>query len=496
MICIPIVASTNDEAARLMKMASAEPADMYELRLDAIGESPDVEGLIGAADRPVMAACRSAEQGGGFRGTVSERLALLQRSIDAGAPYVDAEEDVIGGLRRKNGVTLIASWRDPSGAPDDLPGVIGRLNCLPCDWVRFTVHAVRPRDGVAVLHAIANSGKPAIGLATGEIGVPTTVLGPAYGSMVTFGTLSIEGQSIPGQPTARELAETYRVKRITKNTNVYGLIGDPVSQSAGYRIHNQGYAVAGIDAVYISFQCPDAREFLDSVPDGLNIQGLSVTMPHKLAAMEWATTFTSSAKLIGASNTLAREADGWRAENTDFYGVARAVSDKALSSNLKLTGKPALVLGTGGAARAIGAALDFLGCKVAVAGRNLQKVDELIEKMNWAAIPWDERTNGDWVVVANSTPIGMHPDAESTPFPGQAWRPGMLAFESVYHPRETRFLREAWRAGALPVEGIEMFVHQAAGQFLTWTGRQLPADCYDSVRTPRTSLEIDRKGVA
>lgn len=474
MICLPIVAKTNTEAFRLLELAGREPADLFELRFDLWEEAPDIAGLLRAAARPVIATCRSREQGGNFSGDTAARLALLQAAMDAGAEYVDAEEDVIGGLKRHDGVVVIASWHDFGGIPADLRAVSERLAATPCDWVKFAVTPKKLSDNFTVLDAIRASRKPAIGIAMGELGLATRILGPAHGSMLTFGTLSAGLESAPGQTTVRQLAEIYRLKTITRNTAVYGLAGDPVRHSAGPVFHNRAFAALGIDAVYIPFLCSDLGGFVKDAPRVVNLRGLSVTMPLKHEALAVADRASEVATRSGAANTLSLAEGAWHADNTDFSAVAGGVGDRARQAGIVLEKAEALLLGTGGAARAIGGALESLGCRVTVSGRNPDKTRALAAAMGWDKVEWDARTGGDWKVVANSTPIGMSPRVDETPFPAGHWHSGMAAFDAVYHPRKTRFLREAAEAGAVTVDGVDMFIRQGMEQFRLWTGRDIP----------------------
>ncbi len=480
MICIPISAKNDAEALALLARAASEPADLYELRLDHWREKPDVPALIAAAARPVIATCRSRAQGGEFDGTPGERAALLQRAIDAGAAYVDAEEDVLPLLRRTNpSVILIASWHDFGGMPEDLPAVAERLAAAPCDWVKFAVTPSTLSDNFRVLAAVRSSRKPAIGIAMGEIGLASRILGVAHGSRLTFGSLSSGLESAPGQPTARELAELYTVNALTRDTVVYGLVGDPVCHSAGHVFHNRAFRALGLDAVYIPFLCRDLADFLAGAAEEINLRGLSVTMPLKHDALALAGAASGTAAQAGAANTLTLrrgEGGGWFAENTDYAAVAGAVREKAQEKGIPLAGAPALLLGAGGAGRAIGAALASLGCRVAVAARGTDKARSLADAMGWDALPPDSVRERVWRIVANSTPIGMAPDIDATPFPAELWHAGMIAFDAVYRPRRTRFLADAAHAGALAVDGVDMFVRQGAAQFELWTGRAMPAE--------------------
>ena len=476
MICIPIGAEDNAAMLALLRRASAEPADLHELRFDLMKEQPKVEELTAVSSRPVIATCRSLREGGGFAGSADERRDILRRAIRSGAAYIDAETADIPYLDNRENVTLIASLHDFETTPDDLEEKIADLAASGADWVKFAVAVRRTADNLKVLAAIASSPKPCIGIGMGERGLLSRILGPAYGSKVTFGSLETGRESAPGQPTARELAELYRVGNITTDTAVYGLLGDPVAQSRGYVLHNRAFARLGIDAVYISFLAESAEEFLEAVPGAVNLQGLSVTIPHKHAALAWADSASEAATRIGAANTLIDGPDGWRAENTDCLAIFETIKAAFAAAGVDPYGVRTLVLGAGGTARAAGVALMLLGCRVAVAARDMIKAGKLALDMGWEAVAWKEAWQGDWKVVANATPVGMTPNIDASPYPAHGWRKGMLAFDAVHNPAETRFLREAAAAGARPISGEDMFFRQAAGQFKLWTGKTLPAE--------------------
>lgn len=475
MICIPVSAETNDQMRSLVAHAESEPSDIVELRLDSLREPPDVEGLVAAAARPVIATCRSRREYGGFDGSDEERRKLLFRAVEAGAAYVDAERVDVPYLAPKmKGKTLIASLHDYSGTPDNLSRQLEDMAKLPCDWVKFAVTHRRAADSVRVLENIRSSPKPCIGVAMGEGGIMTRVLGGAYGSRITYASINRGYESGPGQPTARDLAFVYRVREITLDTPVYGLLGNPVAQSRGYRIHNQGFEKIGYNGVYIPFRAENSEDFLNTIPGAIKLRGLSVTIPHKPVALEWASIRSESAVRIGAANTLTWTPGGWRADNTDLPAIFESIKAVTDAEGINLTGAPALVLGAGGTTRAAGFALSLLGCRVTVAARNREKAWRVASQMDWEVEDLPQAVRGEWRVVANTTPVGMYPAVESSIFPASAWKSGMLAFDAVHNPRSTRFLRDASEAGAYTVDGVEMFLRQAAEQFRMWTGERMP----------------------
>lgn len=475
MICVPVAAESNHEMLGLLEKAASEPADLHELRFDALKEPPAVEELVAASSRPVIANCRSVREGGSFDGSDAERRGILLRAAKAGAAYIDAEAVDVPHVSGKTGkAVLIASMHDFHGTPDNLIRRIKELGELPANWIKFSVTCRRPLDAVRVLGAIQTAPKPCIGIGMGEEGLVTRILGLAYGSRVTFGSIDASHETAPGQPTARDLVKIFRVKEISLDTPVYGLLGDPVAQSRGYRLHNVAFARLGLDAVYIPFRAASAEEFLAYMPDSINLHGLSVTIPHKPIALQWATLRAEAAERIGAANTLTLTEKGWRADNTDLFGVFEPIKSMTDAAGVNLTNAPALVIGAGGTTRAVGFALSLLGCRITLAARNAEKAWRIASRMDWEVEELDEAPHGSWRVVANTTPVGMYPNVDATPFPASAWKPGMVAFDAVHNPPQTRFLRDAAAGGALTVDGVEMFLRQAGGQFRLWTGQDMP----------------------
>ena len=475
MICISLTAQTNRELLKLLDQASGEPGDVHEIRMDDIREPVAVEELVAASTRPVVACCRSRQGSGKFDGQAAERRDLLTRAARAGAAYIDAETvDVPYLANVVKPAILMASVYDSAGTPDSLVSLVRDLATLPADWIKFSVTHRRPVDSVRVFKALRAAPKPCVGNAMGDGGLMTRVLGLAYGSKMVYASLEPGYESAPGQPTARDYAKVYRVKKLTPETPVYGLLGNPVAHSRSFRLHNRAFAKLGLDAVYIPFRTESAEEFLDAIPPVINLCGLSVTLPHKPAALRWAEYASESAQRIGTANTLTRTGKGWRADNTDCAGAFESIKDAIVDARMNLTGADALVLGAGGTTRAVGLALTLLGCHVSVAARNPEQAWRAASQMDWEVEEWEEAPHGNWRVVANTTPVGMYPDLDETPFPASCWKKGMLAFDAVHNPQETRFLRDAAAAGALTVDGVEMFLRQAQEQFRMWTGMAMP----------------------
>lgn len=274
MICIPISAETNEGMLRLLAEAAAEPADLHELRLDHLTELPNVEALLAASVRPVIATCRAAKEGGSFIGSAAERRAILRRALEAGAAYIDAEPDDLAALRGVGAAIRIVSIHDFHRTPDNLAEQVGAMaRNTDADWVKFAVMARKPEDNLAVFRAIAACSKPVVGIAMGDIGIISRVLGLRYGSRITFGCLDNGMESAPGQPTARELAELYRVRAITDKTQIYGLLESHDPERSSHAAYNMAFRNLDMDAVCLPLLSGGMENFnqLLTVLDSLSL---------------------------------------------------------------------------------------------------------------------------------------------------------------------------------------------------------------------------------
>ena len=255
--------------------------------------------------------------------------------------------------------------------------------------------------------------------------------------------------------------------------HLYGVIGWPLGQSLSPLIHNTGFRALGIPAVYLRWEIPPEGlpVFMDAVRI-LNIRGCSVTIPHKQAVMPFLDVVSEAATLAGAANTLYWKDDALCGDNTDVAGFLAPLE------SVPLDRLDALLLGAGGAAHAVAAALRLRGCqRVRVCTPGDRRHLELAERFGFTPVDWDRRYAAPADLVINATPLGMHGKYEDeTPydFALAPQVPDGIAYDIVYNPAETRFVREAAAAGRRCIDGVAMFFGQADAQFRTWTGQGLP----------------------
>jgi len=256
-------------------------------------------------------------------------------------------------------------------------------------------------------------------------------------------------------------------------TTLHGIIGWPLGHTMSPALHNWGFGQLGIDACYEAFPLePEALPaFMERVRTG-EIRGLSVTIPHKRTVMPFLDRITDRAERVGAVNTLFWDGDALCGENTDVIGVVAPLR--------KLASLPAsaLVLGAGGAARAAVAGLLELGvADVAVANRTPEKAVALAADLGARTVAWEARMDEPFGLVCNTTPLGMSGTlVDQSPWEADRFPEGCVAYDIVYNPLETRFLREAAAAGCATISGLEMFLHQGLEQFRLWTGLDMDED--------------------
>jgi 3-dehydroquinate dehydratase/shikimate dehydrogenase len=504
LLCTSLTASTVAGMVAEAAEAAAAGADLVELRLDflsALAPERDLPVLLAGVKLPAIVTFRPTWEGGKYAGGEAPRLATLKYAAALGAAFVDVEFKAAavffaaysGEARAASPTRVILSSHDYARTPPDaaLEELISSMRGAGADIVKFATTAADAADALRVLRVLraAAPAGPVIALAMGERGVATRILAPKYGGFLTFGALSPERASAPGQPALGELRSLYRLGAQSAATRVYGVIGNPVAHSRSPALHNAALAAAGADAVYLPLLVDDLPSFLAAAaaPDlAADWAGFSVTLPHKEAALAAADAADAVAARIGAANTLVRRPDGGLdASNTDWAAAIGAIERGLGGSGREedagaspLRGLTVVVVGAGGAGRALAFGAAARGAAVVVANRALDRAEALAAALGGGAraTPLADlaagAVRGD--VLANTTSVGMHPAVDATPVPAAALAGFRLVFDAVYTPRRTRLLREAAAAGCATVTGDEMFVGQAAAQFRAFTGLEPP----------------------
>jgi 3-dehydroquinate dehydratase/shikimate dehydrogenase len=478
MICVSIGRGRHRHVIAEHRHLAENGIRLVELRLDLIQGDVQVKRLLSERPCPAIATCRRIADGGRWEKSEEQRLLVLRTAIVEGADYVDLEDDIATQVPRYGNTKRIVSHHDFRKTPPDLAALHKRLVGMDADIVKIATMANHPTDNLRMLEMVRASKVPTVGICMGDIGVPTRVLAGRMGAPFTFATFHEDRVLAPGQIGWRQMRDVYRYDSITPKTSIYGVVADPVAHSLSPVVHNAALAAEGIDAVYLPFRVPAEQigEFLSGA-GRWPLSGLSVTIPHKEAVLPFATVKDDLVAAIGAANTLAFKAGGVSASNTDATAAVESLEAAIREQDEASDGfavRTAIVLGAGGAARAVAFALRRRGIDVTVASRTLERSKRIAAEVGCKAVDWAARYRLPYDCLVNATPVGMHPNVDETPFDKEHLRSYMVVFDTVYNPENTLLVKEARSSGCKIVTGVDMFVRQAAIQFRIWHDREPP----------------------
>lgn len=270
---------------------------------------------------------------------------------------------------------------------------------------------------------------------------------------------------------------------ISGKTKVCALIGDPVEHSLSPHIQNAAFQHLKLDYVYLTFKV--GRKELETAIQGvrsLKIHGLNVTMPLKVDVIQYLDQLDENAKTMGAVNTILNSKGYLIGYNTDGKGAVMALKE----SNQSPADRKIVILGAGGASRAVSYSLAPEAREAVILNRTVEKAEELAKEL---AIRFGDKVRygklcrsqigkelKDADLLINATSVGMRPKEDKTPVDQDLLRPDLTVFDLVYDPLETRLLKEARSVGAKTIKGLTMLVYQGAASFEVWTGKRAPID--------------------
>ena len=485
MICVSIGRGRHRHVIAEHKYLAEHGIRLVELRLDYIEGPVQVARLLRERHCPVIVTCRRTADGGRWGQSEETRRLVLRTAIVEGADYVDLEDDIAADVPRYGSTKRIVSHHDFHKTPANLESLHERLAAMDADIVKIATMANHPADNLRMMELVRSARVPTVGLCMGDIGMPTRVLVGRYGAPFTFATIHDDRVMAPGQIGWRQMRDLYRYDSISTTTRIYGVVADPVAHSLSPVVHNAAIEAAGIDAVYLPFRVP-AEQIDDFLSRAANwpLSGLSVTIPHKEAVLKHAVRQEDLVTAIGAANTLSFGPSGVAAYNTDAIAAVESLKAALVEREAESEEKPkqghglgiktAIVLGAGGAARAVAFGLKQQGVDVTVTSRTLERARCISAEVGCKSVDWNARYRVVHDCIVNATPIGMHPNVDETPYAKEHLRPYMVVFDTVYNPENTLFVKEARSVGCRIVTGVDMFVRQAAIQFRIWHDADAP----------------------
>ncbi|MEM0927555.1 MAG: type I 3-dehydroquinate dehydratase, partial [Planctomycetota bacterium] len=327
-------------------------AELVELRLDYIGRAVNLKRLMDDRPGPVVMTVRRRQDGGRWTKSEQDRLMLLRSAIVAGAEYVDIEADIAAQIPRYGTTKRIISYHDFSSTPDHLEDLHAAMAEEDADIVKIATMANSFSDNVRMFELIRNAKIPTIGICMGEIGTITRILANRFGAPFTYATYSVDKKMAPGQLNWKEMNDLYNVKTINQETELFGVIADPVAHSYSPLIHNRAFEDAKLNARYLPLRVAqdDLHQFMEHA-EGVELKGVSITIPHKERSLDYCTQAESSANGIGAINTMVFHDNEKLGYNTDYRAamdcILEVLGGKDKPKENALAGVTSLVLGAG-----------------------------------------------------------------------------------------------------------------------------------------------------
>jgi len=421
----------------------------------------------------LIATCRRRAAGGRYCGTIAKQLVHLADAIRAGCARYDLEIETVRQCPSELIDVLLGEGRELTSAhffqrmPKNLSRVAAELRRGRPAAIKIAAHCDSLADSRKLLD-FARKQRNIVAIPMGDVALPARIL--ALRERNSFAYAPVESATAPGQVSLAEIKDVYRADRLDARTRVYGVIGNPVGHSLSPAMQNAGFAARRINAVYVPFLVRDLSDFLDSV-EPLGIQGFSVTLPHKEKILRHLDGCDPLAARIGAVNTVVVRGSGkLYGYNTDYVGVLQA-----LEKRMPLRGSRVLIVGAGGAARAVAFALEQAGATVCVTARRPARAHALARAAGGEAIARSRVRDEFFDAIVNATPVGMHPEVGSSPLDARELN-CRLVFDTIYRPRVTRLLELAARRDIETVSGVEMFVAQGTAQWEIWTGERAPVE--------------------
>ncbi len=476
MICAAVIPASQEEAVQLLENA-LDKGDLAELRIDLISDLNLTELGKKFDKKRIIITNRKKDEGGLFEGSEAERISPLFEAIENGFGFVDIEfssseyfQKIISKKRETGADTnIILSYHSFNETPSNIKEIFSQMENQGQDIIKIVAYAQDISDNLRIKELISlatRNKKKIISFLMGEKGEISRILCNSWGGYISYASLKGESKTAPGQIHIELLKEVYRINSIQNNFDIFGLIGNPVKESIGYYVHNKLFSYHEFDGIYLNFLVDNLGGFINLFKN--EFKGLCVTMPFKEEIIPLIDTIDPMAKKIGAVNTIVKNSDGLFGTNTDWIGALYSIEKKT-----EIKGKKVLVLGAGGAGKAIAYGIDNRNGELMISNRDRKKADDLSKKLGAKTISWEDRNNTDFDILVNATKIGMAPDQDLCPMETSFFEKdlsGITVFDAVYSPIDTKLLRLSKECGASVANGLDMYIGQAMAQFELWTG--------------------------
>ena len=466
--CVSIIETGLEGAIEASRKAVSKGADLIEIRFDHFTQLPKDFSGFKEFQIPKIATLRSVAHGGKFNGKDEQKLKFLVKAYHGAFDFVDLEDDFpLLHHRDLDGIRIIVS----SHVFDTSPRLMMVVDRLVANGSKGdTPKVVYKTETLTDVSSLVSAGKmfslaerkfALIG--TGTMGSITRVCANRFGASLTYVSLEPGKEAAPGQ------IDLATMKWLGNRAIITGITGHPLEHTVSPAMHNAAFRALHIPGMY--FKLPAAPVELDSVTEliiDLDMRGMNVTIPHKESVISLMDRIDKDGLKVGAVNTIVNDKGTLIGCNTDLFGVAKTFE----LANFEAKDKDILIIGAGGASRAVCAYLSEAKAKVKITNRTNTKASSLADKFdNVTAVEFESLAKGRYDAVVNCTPIGMKGFPNELPLPVEVIQKGMLVLDTIYNPQMTKLLELAKEKGATPISGKDMLIYQALKAFELWTGK-------------------------
>lgn len=456
--------------------ALPESVEWLEVRSDLVGDL-DPDWLRSRFRGRLLYALRSLAEGGQFAGSDDQRHARLRRAarsydlieLEGGrdfSPHLLAEIPVEKRL---------VSWHGTAAGLSDLQDRFASLSAVPARFYKLVSRAAKGGDEPALLSFLSSLGRSdTIAYATGLLGFWSRLIAPRLGAPLVFGLVP-NGPVVPAEPTIDRLIEDYGLPQLRPLEGIYGIIGSPVFHSLSPRLHNAAYRKTNYPALYVPFHVESFSEFWQEVVgggvlDSLNmpVKGLTVSSPHKEAALLTAGRASPMARRAESANILVRDNGSWKADTTDPEVVFMAHRVRGV----QMENKRAAVIGCGGAGRAIAAALVQSNAGVTLVNRGAERGRYAAQLLDLPYTPLRGFSAEGYDIMVNATPVGR--DDGEAPFEVETLGGNAVVIDLVYGSLPTPLVVGTTAQARTAINGREVLLAQVLRQYQLMTGKEMP----------------------
>lgn len=478
-LCTAITGPSYSQALEQIKTAT-QISDLIEFRLDMLQQLSfsEIAHVREMNSVPVIFTLRTESHGGKFSGNESEKISLTKKYLELHPEYLDIEYGTEHSLfltlkQLAPQLKIICSYHDFKATIPDLEALYKKMQQFPADLYKIVMQPESILDTMRMLLFIKkhkdNGDNRLTGICLDTIGLPTRILGPVVGNAITYAALDNHALAAKGQLSAETLNNTYHFHQLNHFTHIYGLIGSPITYSRSHNTHNQLIRNLNLNAIYVKFHVqPEELPVFIKQARELGICGLSVTMPLKEHVLTLEETLINDNAEMTSSNTLTFMPKHIRTDNTD--GIATL---ELLQQHSSLQKKKAVILGTGGTAKAIIPLLHKAGVQLVILNRTIDKAETLSKKYGaqyGTLEEFPQFASKGYDLLINCTPVGINED--ECPISIVHLLPQRIVMDCVTGRDETLLLRSAKEKQCTLIHNYDLFFQQAKRQCIIWLGSQ------------------------